>query len=90
MTEESGYARENTEAHIEIDGKKYTSYEVSQLQRRCEANIRNAKNEMKILQAAGDKDGLVQAQQKLTRAQDKYDSISRQSGFGTHISRTNV
>ena len=73
-----------------LDGKHYTMYEGTQLQRKIESAIRNQKD----IQIAGRESGLdnlVQdAQRKITLLNNKYKQVSEASGLSRKMDRLRV
>ena len=55
-----------------------------------ERDIRAAKRECMMLQAAGDDEGLQKASQRLRTQKQKYSQYSKDCGLGTHYDRTQV
>lgn len=76
-----------SEKTFNFDGKKYTIYEGTQLQRQIETEVRRQKD-MQILGKAGDDMQLVdEAQQKITQLTRKYKELSNISGLPTKMER---
>jgi cell fate (sporulation/competence/biofilm development) regulator YlbF (YheA/YmcA/DUF963 family) len=69
------------EKGIELDGQKYTIYEMSQIQRRLETNIRKQKDLQIIGRASGNKEIVENAQRKITELTHKYKQVSDISGL---------
>ncbi|MBE6825855.1 MAG: phage capsid protein [Ruminococcus sp.] len=90
--------RELEEPHTEIDGKKYTDYEVTQMQRALERNIRKQKRQVAaanaMVESAPD-EALRQAAQadftresvKLKAAEQELKNFCKQTGFLPDTSR---
>ena len=75
---------------FEFDGKHYTMYEGTQLQRNLERAIREQKD-IQILAKASDNIELVgQAQQNITQLTNKYKELSDLSGLPTKVNRLRV
>ena len=75
---------------FELDGKQYTMYEGTQLQRNLERAIREQKD-IQILAKTSDNMELVnQAQQKITQLTNKYKELSDLSGLPTKVNRLRV
>lgn len=74
----------------EFDGKKYTAYEATQMQRRIERQIRAQKK----LKNAYEKSGLIEEEQaaniKLRRLNAKYKAFSEAAGLTEQRERTKV
>lgn len=75
---------------ITYEGKTYTKYEATQVQRRIETEIRKAKDKQIIARASGDKDGILQAQSKITQLTNKYKDFSKVAGIDTYMERLTV
>lgn len=76
-----------------LDGKHYTNYEGTQLQRKLETEIRKWKDTQIIARAStdDDKDRLIlEAQDKITVLTRKYKELSDVSGLPTRIERMRV
>jgi hypothetical protein len=73
---------------INVGGKDYTAYELSQLMRQVETEIRKAKNEVVICEAAGDKVGANAARKKVRQYTDVYENLSRASRQRKKYGRT--
>ena len=73
-----------------IDGKHYTLYEATQLQRQLERRIRQQKD-IQIMAKAGDNNELIlKSQSKITQLTNKYKQVSDISGLPTYKERTKV
>ena len=75
---------------IEYDGKKYTAYEATQVQRKLETAIRKEKDRQIIARASGDKDGVGIAQSNITTLTQKYNDFSKNAGLDTYKNRLSV
>ena len=75
---------------IEYEGKKYTSYEATQVQRKLETEIRKQKDRQIIARASGDKDGVGIAQSNITTLTRKYNDFSKKAGLDTYKKRLTV
>ena len=75
---------------IEYDGKKYTAYEATQVQRKLETAIRKEKDRQIIARASGDKDGVSIAQSNITTLTHKYNDFSKVAGLDTYKNRLSV
>lgn len=65
------------EKQYEYEGKKYTKYEVSQVQRYYENEVRKAEKVIKLAKKAGEKDIVLSEQAKIKRIGEKYRRISK-------------
>ena len=75
---------------IEYEGKKYTAYEATQVQRKLETAIRKEKDRQIIARASGDKDGVGIAQSNITTLTQKYNDFSKNAGLDTYKNRLSV
>lgn len=81
---------ENNEKGFEYEGKHYTNYEGTQIQRALETEIRKAKDEQIAARAAGIPEDIITAQKKITTYTNKYREISKISGLETQLNRARV
>ena len=83
-------------AHIDddlgctFDGKNYTAYEATQMQRRVERQIIKQKGFVTAYKASGQMDEYHAAKAKLTRLNSKYKAFSKASGLPLQWERTKV
>lgn len=75
---------------VEIDGKEYTKYECSQLQRNLERRIREKKDIQILAKASNNQDLIAESQGKITQLTRKYKELSDISGLPTKIQRLKV
>ena len=75
---------------IEYEGKKYTAYEATQVQRKIETEIRKQKDQQIIARASGNKELVGQSQNRITQLTNKYKEISKISGLPTRMDRLKV
>ncbi|MBQ9091505.1 MAG: hypothetical protein IJY52_04460, partial [Anaerotignum sp.] len=75
---------------IEIDGKEYTRYECTQMQRKLETKLRYAREEKAIYQAAGQSDLVREATEKMRILGNKYKEVSEKAGLPTRAERMRV
>ena len=75
---------------VEYEGKKYTAYEATQVQRKLETAIRKEKDRQIIARASGDKDGVSVAQKNITTLTHKYNDFSKNAGLNTYKNRLAV
>ena len=66
---------------IDFEGKQYTRYEATQLQRRIETSVRQSKDRAVIAKAAGDDLTRRVEQLRINQLQDKYSLLSREFGL---------
>ena len=74
--------------NIEYNGKKYTEYEASQIQRRIEREIRKQKRTVAALEAGGQDASGERA--KLKDAQKSYTDFTEQTGLKKQNARTQI
>lgn len=75
---------------IEYEGKKYTAYEATQVQRKLETAIRKEKDRQIIARASGDKDGVGTAQSNISTLTQKYNDFSKKAGLDTYKNKLTV
>lgn len=73
---------------IGYNGKKYTEYEASQIQRGIEREIRKRKRTVEALEAAGQDSSAVR--KKLREAQKSYTDFTEQTGLKKQSARTQI
>lgn len=81
--------RESNEK-IKFDGKEYTKYECTQLQRKLELEIRKAKDQQIMGRASGIKEDVIDAQQRITLLTRKYRELLTASGLDSKLERARV
>ena len=79
--------REDSLREVEYEGKKYTAYECTQIQRRLETEIRKQKDRQIIARSSGDKTEIANAQQKISQLTSKYNDFSQKAGLDTYKNR---
>ena len=75
---------------VEYQGKKYTKYEATQVQRRLETSIRRQKDLQIIAKASGDKETISKAQQNITYLTREYKNFSEAVNLPTKMNRLRV
>lgn len=75
---------------INIDGKDYTRYECSQIQRKLETKLRYAGEEKAFYKTVGDDDLTRQATEKIRILTNKYIEVSNKAGLPTRLERAKV
>ncbi len=75
---------------VEYEGKTYTKYEATQVQRKLETAIRQQKDRQIIARASGDKEEIGLAQQKISQLTNKYNDFSKKIGLDTYKNRLTV
>ena len=73
-----------------IDGKHYTNYEITQLQRSFERKIREQKDIQILAKASGNKELVKESQDRITQLTNKYKEISKISGLPVRTDRLKV
>ena len=73
-----------------FDGKEYTAYEATQMQRRVERQIIKQDRLVTAYKASGQKDEYYAANAKLVRLIAKYKAFSKASGLPLQVERTKV
>lgn len=74
------------EKGFEFDGKHYTMYEGTQLQRRIETAIREAKDTQILARASEDNELVLQSQTRITQLTTKYKQLCSVSGLPNKLS----
>lgn len=82
--------KENNKKGFTYEGKHYTLYEGTQLQRRIETEIRKAKDTQIIAKASGNKELVQESQTKIRQLTQKYKELSQISGLPTQLERARV
>lgn len=72
---------------ITYQGKHYTMYEATQMQRRLETAIRKCKRKISVLEGAGDEDKLKVSRIKYTRLNQEYARFSKAAGLRMQTDR---
>ena len=70
---------------FEFDGKHYTNYQGTQLQRLIEREIRKQKDIQILAKSSGDKELTLQAQTKITQLTTKYKQLCNISGLPNQL-----
>ncbi|MEG2520955.1 MAG: phage minor capsid protein, partial [Christensenellaceae bacterium] len=81
--------RKNAEG-ITYEGRHYTGYEATQMQRQIERSIRKTKRELIGFDKAGLKDDFMTSSIKLRRQREYYDDFSNKAGLFKQNERTQV
>jgi len=79
--------REDSLREVEYEGKKYTAYQATQVQRKLETEIRRQKDRQIIARSSGDKAEIANAQQKISQLTSKYNDFSQKAGLDTYKNR---
>ena len=73
-----------------IDGKEYSGYEVTQMQRRLETAVRNEKTTRELARASGNNELVKRCNERIKAYQGKYDEISNITGIQGDKKRMSV
>ena len=73
--------QEKNEKGFQFEGKHYTNYQGTQLQRRIETEIRKAKDTQILARASGDNELVEQNQNKIRLLTSKYNDLCKASGL---------
>jgi hypothetical protein len=73
-----------------IDGKEYSGYEVTQMQRRLESSVRNEKTTRDLAKASGDNVLVKRCNERIKAYQGKYNEISEITGIQGDKKRMSV
>jgi len=82
--------KEENEKGFEFEGKHYTMYEGTQLQRRIETEIRKNKDMQILARAAGDDDLVKESQAKISQLTRKYNKLCMASNLKPKKARMSV
>ena len=75
---------------FEYEGKHFTNYEGTQLQRNLERAIREQKDTQILAKASGNNELVGEAQQRITQLTHKYNELSKISGLPTKKQRLRI
>ncbi len=89
-TEELARLKQEDAKTFTYEGKKYTSYEARQMQRKLETAARHAKDRQIIAKEAGDDLLRRQAQEKINALKAQYVSFSRAAGLPVKAERMSI
>lgn len=73
--------QEKNEKGFEFEGKHYTNYEGTQLQRKIETEIRKAKDTQILARASGDDELVQESQARISLLTKKYNKLCQESGL---------
>ena len=82
--------QEKNEQGFEFEGKHYTNYQGTQLQRRIETEIRKNKDTQILAKASGDTELIEQSQNKIRLLTSKYNDLCKASGLPPKKQRMSV
>lgn len=86
--EELAAFREENERGVTYEGRHYTGYEATQMQRRLEGRIRRQKRRVAASEATGDAEQLAIDKARLKRLNQEYARFSKAAGLRTERERT--
>ena len=80
------------EIGFNFEGKKYTMYQGTQLQRQIETKIRTLKDRQILARASGEtgKPMVIECQTKIRQLTEKYNELSKVSGLPPKANRLSV
>ena len=81
---------DNERGYTTPDGRHYTLYECTQIQRRYERNIRNAKNKYLFAKSLGDKISMMSSRTRVGNLTTQYKQFSRACGIPAKLERIKV
>lgn len=81
---------DENEKGFELDGKHYTNYEGTQLQRQIETKVREWKEQQILGRSSGNEKLIEESQTKIRQLTDKYKELSKTSGLPTKMKRMRV
>ena len=82
--------KDRNDKGFELDGKHYTMYEGTQLQRSLEREIRKQKDTQILAKESGNNQLVDETQKKITQLTTKYKELSKVSGLKSKIERSKV
>lgn len=88
--EELNRLNEQNAKKYTIDGKEYSGYEVTQMQRRLETAVRNEKTTRDLARSSGDKVLIKKCNEKIKAYRQKYDEIAETTGLYADTKRMSV
>lgn len=81
---------DRNEEGFELDGKHYTRYQGTQMQRQLETEIRKQKDIQIMARESGQNDLVRESQQKITQLTTKYRELSNKANIPTKMQRAKV
>ena len=82
--------KRESNSKVKYQGKTYTKYEATQVQRKLETAIRKQKDLQIIAKASNDKDTIANAQENITNLTKEYKNFSKVAGLDTKMNRLRV
>lgn len=89
-SEELDEYKELSNREVDIDGKKYSRYDVTQIQRNIETEIRRQKERYIFSSGIDDKITMQKAENKILLLSRKYKSVSNQAKLAQRVNRLYV
>ena len=89
-TEELKRLNEQNAKKYTVDGKEYSGYEITQMQRRLESSVRNEKTTRDLAKASGDNALVKRCNERIKAYQGKYNEISEITGIQGDKKRMSV
>lgn len=80
----------NNNKGFEFEGKHYSNYEGTQLQRKIETEIRKAKDNQILARASKNEKLIAESQERITLLTNKYKKLNKISGLPSAINRARV
>lgn len=75
---------------VEYEGKTYTAYEATQVQRKLETAIRRQKDKKIVFEASGNKSAVQKAEENISNLTNKYKEFSNIARLKTKMNRLRV
>lgn len=75
---------------FEFEGRRYTTYEATQFQRRMERTVRKLKRRKRAFETSGDPEGATAAGARIRILEEKYHKFSKRAGLREQKERMNV
>lgn len=88
--EELEQLRQDNQKGVTVDGRHYSTYEATQMQRKLERAIRTQKRRILVDEATGDEDKLLTDRIKYQRLNQEYRRFSQEAGLRTQRERAEV
>jgi hypothetical protein len=82
--------KEDNKKGFKYEGKHYTMYEGTQLQRKIETAIRQQKDTYVLAKASGDKELMLDCQKRVNQLTSKYNDVCKLSGLLPKKNRLSV
>lgn len=82
--------RDKNNEGFELDGKHYTNYQGTQLQRKLETEIRKQKESLVLGKASGNQELIDKSNLKLTQLNRKYSELNKVSGLPPKYERLRI